>query len=68
MVRNKEKEKTNGFNNHLLIVISLTWTDMITVRSFHCTVHVPSLSHGYDLVRHLNRTEPLLMLLVTLLI
>ncbi len=31
-MRNKEKEKKFCYNNHLLIVISLTWTDMITVR------------------------------------
>ncbi len=36
-MRNKEKEKKFGYNNHPLIVINLTRTDVITVRGFDCT-------------------------------
>ncbi len=36
-MRNKEKEKKICHNNHLLIVINWTQTDVITVRGFHCT-------------------------------
>lgn len=31
-MRNKEK---NSYNNKSLIMISLTWTDMITIRGLH---------------------------------
>ncbi len=31
-MKNKEKEKIN----HPLIVINLIWTDVITIRGFHC--------------------------------
>ncbi len=34
-MRNTENEKEFDYNNHLLIVISLTWTDVITISSFH---------------------------------
>ncbi len=33
----KTKKKIFDYNNHPLIVINLTWTDMITVKGFHCT-------------------------------
>ncbi len=36
-MRNKEKEKEIGYNNHLLIVINLTQTDVITIL-FHRVV------------------------------
>ncbi len=35
-MRNKEKEKKFGYNNHPLKVINLTRTDVIIVRGFHC--------------------------------
>ncbi len=35
-MRHKGKEKKKGYNNHLLIVINLTRTDVITIRGFHC--------------------------------
>ncbi len=34
-MRNKEKEKQFGYNNHPLTVINLTRTDVINVRDFH---------------------------------
>ncbi len=35
-MRSKEKEKKIGYNNHLLILINLSWTNVITIRSFNC--------------------------------
>lgn len=32
----RKKKKTNSYNNHLLIVINLIQTDMITIRGLHC--------------------------------
>ena len=39
-MRNKEKEKTFGYNNHLLIVINLTQTDVIIISGFRCKGNV----------------------------
>ncbi len=37
-MRNKDKKQKNGYNYHLLIVINLTWTDVITMSGFHCII------------------------------
>ncbi len=31
-----KKEKKFGYNNNSLIVINMIWTDVITIRGFHC--------------------------------
>ncbi len=46
-MRNKEKEKTFSYNNHPLIVISFTRTDLITVRGFNKVLYAKYICKVY---------------------